>query len=85
MWANEDEYANSSIFPQTMTKMQVSNQSRNPQKLKLADCKKEVNSINSIISREVNQVVEPVSVSTFILIEPSWDCFYTSREIRDHE
>ena len=60
--AHGDKYAKSCISPQTMTKMQTINQNRNAQKLKSTDYKNVVNSINSIISHEIEQVAEPVGL-----------------------
>ena len=73
-WVHGDKNAKSYIFPQTMTKMQTINQNRNAQKLKSTDYKNIVNSISSIISHEIEQVAVPVSTSSWILIEPNWDC-----------
>ena len=73
-WVHDDKNAKSYIFPQTMDKMQTITQNRNTQKLKSTDYKNVVNSINSIISHEIEQVVVPVSVSSWVLIEPNWDC-----------
>ena len=57
-----DKGDNSNIYVKTVTKKQTNVQNKTPQGIKIANYKVEINSINSIISREIDQIAEPVSL-----------------------
>ena len=56
------------MLPGAITKANSKNKLENPQRLNFSDYKSEVNSINSIISREIKQMGNNVSLKNFILI-----------------
>ena len=59
--ANYNQSNNPNTYSRVLTKQQTVVKTKNPQDLKVADYKNEINSINSIISREIEQMIEPVS------------------------